>query len=161
MHAMANRRRTQPSRLPWIIGGVVVVLGLAGAAFAHLTAAAERNAATAKAQQQWSGVHQLVVQRLNQPAPLELGAVWAMHGGRICGLVNGKGSFGGLTGMTPFYAEGKHLVFSFDQDPSIFGRVWLDCSGDQWIPLVAGTTTEGFCGAKAGAARCKAAGVSG
>jgi hypothetical protein len=158
---MASRRPSTLSRLPWIIGVVVVVLGLAGAAFAHWRADTEHAAANVKAQQQWSSVHQLVVQRLSQPAPIELGAVWAMHGGRICGLVNGKGSFGGLTGMTPFYAEGRHLVFSFDQDPSIFGRVWLDCSGDQWIPLVAGATTEGFCGTKAGAARCKAAGVSG
>jgi hypothetical protein len=159
MRAMPARRSTASSRLPLILGAVILVLALAGGGFLFWKSAADKAAATAKAKQEWVSVRQVVVTRLNQPAPIELGAVWAMHGGRICGLVNGKGSFGGLTGMTPFYAEGTHVVFSFDQDSSLFGRVWLDCSGDMYVPLVAGTTTEGFCGTKAGAVRCKAAGV--
>ncbi len=154
-------RRTSPSRLPVIIGAVVLVLALAGGAGFYLKTSAEKAAATAKARQQWTSVRQAMVARLNQPAPIELGEVWAMHGGRICGLVNGKGSFGGLTGMTPFFTEGGRVVFSFDQDPSIFGRTWLDCSGDMYVPLVAGTTTEGFCGTQAGAKRCHALGVTG
>ena len=158
---MPARRSSSPSRLPLIAGAVVAVLALIGAGAFSFKAVAHKAAAKVKAEQQWTAVHQIMTTRLNQPYPLELGAVWAMHGGRLCGLVNGKGSFGGLTGMTPFYAEGTHLVFSFDQDSSVFGRIWLDCSGDMWIPLVAGTTTEGFCGTKAGAARCKAAGVTG
>jgi hypothetical protein len=158
---MAARRSSAPSRLPRIVGAIVLVLALAGGGFVFSKAAADKAAATAKAKQQWTQVRQIMVTRLNQPFPIELGAVWAMHGGRLCGLVNGKGSFGGLAGMTPFYAEGTHLVFTYDQDNSIFGRIWLDCSGDMWIPLVAGTTTEGFCGTKTGAARCRAAGVKG
>lgn len=150
--------RKTPSQ---IIGGAVLVLALAGGGLLWAKAGADKAAATEQAQRQWTEVRRKVEARLNQPYPIELGAVWAMHGGRICGLVNGKGSFGGLTGMTPFYAEGTHVVFSFDQDSSIFGRVWLDCSGDPYVPLVAGTTTEGFCGTKAGAARCRAAGVTG
>jgi len=157
---MPARSRTS-SRLPLILGALAVVLAAAGGGLYVWKAGADKAAATVKAKQQWALVRKAIVTRLNQPAPIELGAVWAMHDGRICGLVNGEGSFGGLTGMTPFYAEGRHVVFSFDQDPSIFGRVWLDCSGDKWIPLVAGTTTEGFCGTRAGAARCKAAGVTG
>ena len=158
---MPARRSSAPSRLPLIVGVAVIVLAVIGGGAFYLKAGADKAAAKAKAEQQWAAVHQTLIARLSQPFPLELGAVWAMHGGRICGLVNGKGSFGGLTGMTPFYAEGTHLVFSFDQDSSVFGRVWLDCSGDMWLPLVAGTTTEGFCGTKAGAARCKAVGVKG
>jgi hypothetical protein len=158
---MPARRSAAPSRLPLILGALFVLLALAGGGDLYWKAGADKAAAAAKAQKQWTVVRQTMVARLNQPFPLEMGAVWAMHGGRLCGLVNGKGSFGGLTGMTAFYAEGAHLVFAFDQDNSIFGRIWLDCSGDMWIPLVAGTTTEGFCGTKAGAARCKAAGVTG
>jgi hypothetical protein len=153
-------RQSSTSHVPLILGAIVLVLALGGGGFAYWKAGADKAAAAAKAQQQWAGVRQFVIARLNQPAPIELGAVWAMHGERICGLVNGKGSFGGLTGMTPFFTEGGRVVFSFDQDPSIFGRTWLDCSGDMWVPLVAGTTTEGFCGTKAGAVRCHAAGVT-
>ena len=154
-------RRTVPSRLPLILGAAVVALAAIGGAVVYLKAGADKAAAKAKAEQQWRSVRQAVMARLNQPAPIELGAVWAMHGGRICGLVNGKGSFGGLTGMTPFFTESGRVVFSFDQDPSIFGRTWLDCSGDMWVPLAPGTTTEGFCGTRTGAARCHAAGVTG
>ena len=151
---MAPRRKTAQSRTPWVIGVAVLVLAAAGAGYLHWKAGVQRASATINAKQTWAGVRQNIVARLRQPYPIELGAVWAMHTGQICGLVNGKGSFGGLTGMTPFFTEGGRVVFSFDQDSSIFGRTWLDCSGDMWIPLVAGTTTEGFCGTKLGATKC-------
>ncbi len=152
-------RSSAPSRLPFVIGAAAVVLAFGGGV--AWKASADKAAAAATARQHWTLVRQSIVARLNQPYPIELGAVWAMHGGRICGLVNGKGSFGGLTGMTPFFTESGRVVFSLDQDPAIFGRTWLDCVGDMYLPLASGTTTEGFCGTKAGAARCKAAGVTG
>ena len=151
---MAKPRNAPPSRTPWIIGAAVLVLALAGAGFLHWKSGADRAAAAVRDRQQWTGVRQTIVTRLNQPAPIELGAVWATRTGRICGLVNGKGSFGGLTGMVPFFTEGQRVVFSFDRDPSLFGRTWMDCGADTWVPLVGGTTTEGYCGTKAGAAHC-------
>jgi hypothetical protein len=142
----------------FVAAAIVAVLG--GAGF-FWKAAADKAAATQSAKARWAELRPFIVTRLNQPYPIELGAVWSMHGGRICGLVNGKGSFGGLTGMAPFYADGKRPVFGFDEDNTVFNRIWLDCNGDMWIPLVAGATTEGFCGTRAGAARCAAAHVTG
>jgi len=151
---MARKRNSVPSKTPLIIGAAVVVLALAGGGFLHWKAGVDRAAATVRARQQWVGIRQTIVARLHQTTPIELGAVWAMHTGRICGLVNGKGSFGGLTGMTPFFTDGSKVVFSFDLGSAKFDQPWLDCSGDSWIPLVAGTTTEGYCGTKAGGAHC-------
>jgi len=151
---MAKKRKTAPSRTPLIIGAVVLLLAIAGGGFLYWKAGVDRAAAAIRDRQQWAQIRQIIVQRLHQAAPIELGAVWAMHTGRICGLVNGKGSFGGLTGMTPFFADGQRVYFSFDLGSAKFDQPWLDCSGDSWIPLVAGTTTEGYCGTKAGAAHC-------
>ena len=151
---MAARPRTKPSPVPWIVGGAVLLLVLGAGGFGYWKAGADRAAATVRDQQAWVGIRQQIVQRLHQENPIELGAVWAMHTGRICGLVNGKGSFGGLTGMTPFFTEGGRVYFSFDLGSAKFDQPWLDCSGDSWIPLVAGTRTEGYCGTRAGAAHC-------
>ena len=151
---MAPRRKNNPSRTPLIIGAVVLLLALAGGSGLYWKAGVDRAAATVRAQQQWTGIRQTIVTRLHQERPIELGAVWAMHTGRICGLVNGKGSFGGLTGMTPFFTDGPRVYFSFDLGSAKFDQPWLDCSGDSWIPLVAGTHTEGYCGTRAGAAHC-------
>jgi hypothetical protein len=156
MRRMAARA---PTRTPWMIAGAATVLAAVIGGYLYWKARADHAAAMAQARMRWPIVRQAMVTRLAQPFPIELGAVWAMHGGRICGLVDGKGSFGGLTGMTPFFTEGGTVVFSFDQDPAFFGRTWLDCSGDKWVPLVAGTTTEGFCGTRRGAVRCRAVGV--
>ena len=151
---MATRRRTVQSRTPWAIGGVVLALALAGGGYLHWKAGADRAAATIRDREAWIGIQRTIIARLNQPRPIELGAVWAMHSGRICGLVNGKGSFGGLTGMTPFFTQGSRVMFSFDLGAAKFDPPWLACSGDSWIPLVSGATTEGYCGTRAGAAHC-------
>lgn len=151
---MAPRRKTRSSRAPWVIAGVVLALVIAGAGVLHWKAGVERDAAAQRDRQQWTSIRQTIVARLHQSGPIELGAVWAMHTGRICGLVNGKGSFGGLTGMTPFFTDGPRVVFSFDLGSAKFDQPWLECSGDDWIPLVAGATTEGYCGTKAGAPHC-------
>jgi hypothetical protein len=151
---MASKRKTAPSRTPLIVGAAVVLLVLVGGGFLYWKAGVDRAAATVRDRQQWAGIRQTLVTRLHQTAPIELGAVWAMHTGRICGLVNGKSSFGGLTGMTPFFTDGSRVVFGFDVGAGKFDQPWLDCSGDSWIPLVAGTTTEGYCGTRAGAAHC-------
>jgi len=151
---MARKRNSAPPVTPFIVGAVVVSLVLAGGGFLYWKAGVDRAAATVRARQQWTQIRQTLVERLHQTAPIELGAVWAMHSGRICGLVNGKSSFGGLTGMTPFFTNGPQVVFGFDVGAGKFDQPWLDCSGDSWIPLVAGTTTEGYCGTRAGAAHC-------
>jgi hypothetical protein len=151
---MAPRRKSTQTRVPWAIGGVVLVVALAGAGGLYWKAGVDKAAATVRAQQQWAGIRQTIVTRLHQSNPIELGAVWAMHTGRICGLVNGKSSFGGLTGMTPFFTQGAQVFFSFDLGSAKFDQPWLECSGDSWIPLVAGTHTEGYCGTRAGAAHC-------
>jgi hypothetical protein len=155
---MAKRRSNKPTwasrvRTPWVVGGLVLLAIVTGG-FAHWKAGVDRAAAEVRAKQQWAVVRPNLVERLHQPDPIELGAVWSMHSGRICGLVNGRGSFGGLMGMTPFFTDGQRVVFRFDTDQTRFGAPWLDCNGDRWIGLVRGSTEEGFCGTKDGASRC-------
>ena len=132
----------------------MLLLVLAGGGVLYWKAGADRAAATIRDRQAWVAIRQQIIGRLHQARPIELGAVWAMHTGRICGLVNGKTSFGGLTGMTPFFTDGSRVMFSLDLGPGKFDQPWLDCSGDSWIPLVAGTRTEGYCGTQAGAPHC-------
>lgn len=84
---------------------------------------------------------------------LELGAVWSTRDGRICGLVNGWGSFGGLTGMVRFYTEGDGFAFSIDP-PSDFYTVWRVCQADQWQMLNSGSDAPGYCATKLGRRRC-------
>ena len=52
------------------------------------------------ARTEWRIVRANLETRLKQTNPLELGAVWSTRTGQICGLVNGRGSFGGLTAMS-------------------------------------------------------------
>ena len=84
---------------------------------------------------------------------LELGAVWSTRDGRICGLVNGWGSFGGLTGMVRFYTEGDTFAFSVDP-PSDFYTTWRVCQADQWQMLHKASEEPGFCATKLGRRRC-------
>ena len=84
---------------------------------------------------------------------LELGAVWSTRDGRICGLVNGWGSFGGLTGMVRFYTEGDSFKFSVDP-ASDFYTTWRACRADQWQMLHEGSEEPGFCATRLGRRRC-------
>ena len=133
---------------------VIIVAGLGYGAYHYVTDRAAKVEATQRARARFPLVRAAIEKRLAQPHPIELGAVWAMHGGRICGLVNGEGSFSGLTGMTPFYADGTHVTFALDSDPDLFATQWVDCSQDIWVTVVGGSTEEGICGVRAHASKC-------
>lgn len=102
----------------------------------------------------WAPARQAVANRLKQPQPLEFGAVWATHAGLYCGLVNGWGSFGGLTGMTPFAVQGRHALFPLDMTAEEFAPYWHACIADQWITIHDGSMQSGWCATRLGQERC-------
>lgn len=102
----------------------------------------------------WRIVHANLEARLQQSSPLELGAVWSTRTGRICGLVNGRGSFGGLTAMARFYTVDHQPVFHRDIDHLSFQREWFQCRRDTYVMLQQGTMEPGFCGTELGRRRC-------
>lgn len=106
------------------------------------------------AQAQWRIVHANLETRLDQASPLELGAVWATRKGQICGIVNGRGSFGGLSSMVRFYTVDQRPVFHQDVDHIPFQHAWFQCRRDPYVMLHAGTTEPGFCGSELGRRRC-------
>ena len=149
---MAKRSRTLPV-FPLLLL-VLIVGGVGLGVYHHVTDQTAKVTATQQAKARFPAVRAAIEKRLAQPHPIELGAVWAMHSGRICGLVNGEGSFGGLTGMTPFYADGAKVTFALDSDPDLFATQWVDCGQDMWVTVLGGSTEEGICGVKAHASRC-------
>ena len=106
------------------------------------------------AEAEWRIVHANLEARLKQRNPLELGAVWSTRTGQICGLVNGRGSFGGLTAMTRFYTVRQQPVFHQDAEHVLFQRTWFECTRDQYVMLHDGTMEPGFCGSAAGKRHC-------
>lgn len=106
------------------------------------------------ARTEWRIVRANLEARLNQANPLELGAVWSTRSGQICGLVNGRGSFGGLTAMTRFYTVDQQPVFHRDVDHVAFQKAWFECRRDQYLMLHQGTEEPGFCGTELGRRRC-------
>ncbi|MDR7116668.1 hypothetical protein [Caulobacter sp. BE254] len=109
--------------------------------------------ARSMARVRWASVKPRLVARLAQPHALELGKVWARRDGRVCGLVNGWGSFGGLTGMTRFYAQGDEPVFKQDGRPD-FEEEWWACKRDRYVVIREGSEETGFCPTKLGRQRC-------
>ena len=107
-----------------------------------------------RAQTEWRIVRANLDSRLDQTLPLELGAVWATRTGRICGLVNGRGSFGGLSSMVRFYTVDQRPVFHQDVEHVAFQKAWFECRRDQYVALHAGTLEPGFCGSEAGRRHC-------
>ncbi|WP_165189933.1 hypothetical protein [Caulobacter soli] len=101
----------------------------------------------------WASVKPRLIARLAQPHSLELGQVWARRDGRVCGLVNGWGSFGGLTGMTRFYAQGDEPVFKQDGRPG-FEEEWWACKRDRYVVIREGSDETGFCPTRLGRERC-------
>lgn len=101
----------------------------------------------------WASVKPRLIARLDQPHALELGRVWARRDGRVCGLVNGWGSFGGLTGMTRFYAQGDEPVFKQDGGED-FENEWWACRRDRYVVIREGSEETGFCPTKLGQKRC-------
>jgi hypothetical protein len=111
-------------------------------------------AAKSMARIRWASVKPRLIARLDQPHALELGRVWARRDGRVCGLVNGWGSFGGLTGMTRFYAQGDEPVFKQDGGGRRFEEEWWACRRDRYVIIREGSEETGFCPTKMGQERC-------
>jgi len=108
------------------------------------------------ARAEWRQVRANLEARLNQTLPLELGAVWATRSGQVCGLVNGRGSFGGLAAMSRFYTVDQRPVFHQDVEHVAFQTAWFECRRDPYVMLHEGTTEPGFCGTELGKRRCYA-----
>lgn len=155
--------------LPRILSGVIVVAILGALVFGivDLMRVEEVNATlpppTAeqmlvekpRARAEWGHVRANLKARLNQTNPLDLGAVWATRTGRVCGLVNGRGSFGGLSGMVRFYSVDRVPVFHQDVDHLEFQHGWFECNRDRWVALRDGSEETGFCGTELGKRRCQ------
>jgi len=116
-------------------------------------AGAQLHQARSMARVRWASVKPRLIARLAQPHALELGKVWARRDGRVCGLVNGWGSFGGLTGMTRFYAQGDEPVFKQDGRPD-FEEEWWACKRDRYVVIREGSEETGFCPTRLGRQRC-------
>ena len=108
------RRRTVADRLGAVFVAATMLMALiflAGGVYDHI----HRELARPFIAGRWDDARRVLTGRLRQQDPLEFGAVWATRSGMICGLVNGRGSFSGLTGMTPFAVEDGRAVFALDQ----------------------------------------------
>jgi hypothetical protein len=143
------------------IVALVLLLGVTGLIILGIHAKDGRDKAEAmqQAQAQWKLVRAQVASRIdNGQYPLEFGAVWMTHAGRICGLVNGGSAFGGLTSMTPFYQDGHTVRYRIETDALDWADGWRDCNNDMWLELNHGSYEVGYCATRRGQARCKDAG---
>lgn len=116
--------------------------------------ALRRPAARRAALRDWRALQPLMVRTLHQEGALEYGEVWRTHGGVICGTVDGKASFSGLTSMTPFFVRGGRPVFLANTAFDAFMSVWRDCVADPWIVVRPGSQKAGYCATRRGAAKC-------
>ncbi|NQE60981.1 hypothetical protein [Caulobacter sp. RHG1] len=107
-----------------------------------------------RAEAEWRIVRPRLEARLDQNTPLELGAVWSTRAGQICGLVNGRGSFGGLASMVRFYTVDRQPVFHRDADHVAFQRAWFECRRDPYVTLNSGPAEPGFCSSAQGRRHC-------
>jgi hypothetical protein len=136
---------------------LVIVLVVVGLTVAGVRAkdAYDKAQAAPQAQAHWRVVKAQVARRIaNGQYPLELGAVWATHRGRICGLVNGGSAFGGLTGMMPFFQDGPGVRYKLDTDQQTFADGWRECNDDIWLELERGSYEVGYCATRKGQSRC-------
>jgi hypothetical protein len=143
------------------IVALVLLLGVIGLIILGIHAKDRYDKAEAmpRAQANWKVVRAQVASRIeNGQYPLELGAVWTTHAGRICGLVNGGSAFGGLTGMMPFYQEGDRVRFKIETDPLTWAGGWRECNNDMWLELNQGSYETGYCATRRGQSRCKTVG---
>ncbi len=161
-------RTTRRLWVPLILSGVAVVGTLSAMLFTGLDLAqferanaflpaptpAQKERFRPRARAEWRIVRANLETRLDQTLPLELGAVWATRTGQICGLVNGRGSFGGLTAMARFYTVDQQPVFHRDVEHLAFQHAWFQCRRDQYVTLHEGTMEPGFCGSEAGRRHC-------
>ncbi len=148
-----RRRRTVADRIGVLFVGALVLMGaVLGAGLAY--DAIRREIVRPHVAQRWPHVRQVLALRLHQDDPLEFGAVWATHSGMICGMVNGRHSFSGLAGMTPFAVDGERAVFALDRTAESFAPYWRDCMTDPWIKVLDGSMQAGGCATQLGQARC-------
>ncbi len=157
---MAGGRRRKGGS-SWI-GKAVITVALLAAPVGYgaylLKDRYDHTAAVSREKAAWVDARKLVAARLKQEEPLEFGAVWATHTGRICGLVNGYGSFGGLSGMTLFYVNDGKATFAPDVTGAAFAPGWSECSRDNWVEVLPGSMETGYCATRKGRARCQAGG---
>ena len=109
---------------------------------------AELKAARPRAWADWVVVYGRLYRRLPQPPP-ELGEVWTVRSGRICGVVNSKEA--AVHHMTRFYTVNRVPVLRED-DERQYIPAWLDCLDTRWFELHAGTEQTGFCASALGRA---------
>ena len=128
--------------------GLIVVVMVVSVTLLKLKAKADIDAARPAALAHWRSVKARLAARMHDQETLELGAVWRTKKGAICGLVNGRSSFGGLTGMAPFFTDGETIRYALDTPQSQFGDGWSDCMGDTWLTLNAGSYATGICATK-------------
>jgi hypothetical protein len=149
----ARRRRTAADHIGTLfVGGLVLLaLGLGGA---KLYDRARQQEVRPRMMQDWPRAKGVLEHRLQQGEPLEFGAVWATHAGLFCGLVNGRHSFSGLAGMTPFVVDGGKAAFALDQTALAFAPVWRACMTDKWITVIDGSMQAGGCATELGQRRC-------
>lgn len=173
---MGNKPMTKPvwdkairmPLLPRILSGLVVA-GILGAlvltvrdlarvelqnADMPAPTAAQLAVETPRAKAEWTRVRSALERRLDQTRPLDLGAVWSTRTGQVCGLVNGRGSFGGLSGMLRFYTVAGEPVFHQDVEHLAFQYGWFACTRDRFVAHHAGAEEPGFCGTELGKRRC-------
>jgi hypothetical protein len=139
-----------------VLGFAIFVADVAKMEIAHPRAPQVRLPDTAlgraAVEENWKSVEPRLARRLKLKR-LELGAVWATRTGKICGLVNGWGGFGGLVGMTRFYTDDQGFGFSVNP-PADFYAHWDQCEADHWLILHPGSEEQGFCGTRLGRKRC-------
>ena len=148
-----GRRRLPSARIDILFVGAMALMALTfagGFAYDRI----RKEIARPEAMRAWTHARGVLETRLHQDEPLELGAVWATHSGMICGLVNGRHSFSGLAGMTPFAVDGDRAVFALDQSALDFASYWRDCMTDQWIKVREGSMQAGGCATELGQRRC-------
>jgi hypothetical protein len=149
----------KPRRSPTeaLVGVAIVIAGALGVMLVVDEAynQVRRQMVRPSVERSWPPARRLVAGRLRQAEPLEFGAVWATRSGMICGLVNGWGSFGGLTGMTPFAVAHGRAVFLADVGQLAFASYWRSCIDDPWITLIEGSMKPGYCETRVGQVRCR------
>ena len=148
----ASRKRASERMDVLFVGAMILLVAglVAGLGYDRI----HREIARPLIAERWPRAERVLEARLHQDEPLELGAVWATHTGMFCGMVNGRHSFSGLAGMTPFAVEGEQAVFALDQTALDFAPYWRDCVTDQWIKVREGSMQAGGCATQLGQRRC-------
>jgi hypothetical protein len=103
----------------------------------------ERAQAGPEARAVWLRLLPRLEARLASDRPLELGAVWATRGFRICGFANAREE--AVDDMTPFYSDAGALRLKRDGARRFF-KIWPECLKDPYVRIREGEETEGSCG---------------